>query len=105
MSNAKTVWDTSNVRRLLLQNDKAVERAIVAIYEKQTEDEQRAGETKHHNNVGFNGSDARRGSYYARWIMSGRSLTGAHLERARKMCLKYAGQLVKIIAEKKGTPT
>ena len=32
----------------------------------------------------------------ANWVMSGRKLTGDHLAKARKICLKHSGQLTKI---------
>lgn len=87
------------IKWLLTMNDRAVERAIVAIYRRQTADEQSAGDTKHSNGIGFNGADARLGSYYARWILSGRSLTGNHLVKARTMSHKYVRQLVQIATE------
>ena len=73
-----------------------MERAIIAIFNHQTHDEQRCSETKEHNNVGFTGCDARKMSYYAGWIKSGRHLSGRHLEVAFKRIGKYAGQLQKI---------
>lgn len=94
MSMAKN--DPDYIRWLLTMNDKAVERAIVAIYRRQTADEQSAGDTKHSNGVGFSGADASLGSYYARWILSGRSLTGKHLIKARTMSHKYVRQLVEV---------
>lgn len=88
--------DPDYIRWLLTMNDKAVERAIVAIYQRQTADEQSAGDTKHSNGIGFNGADARLGSYYARWVLSGRNLTGHHLVKARTMSHKYVRQLTEI---------
>lgn len=73
-----------------------LERGILAIYKKQTLDEQRIGDVKYHNKVGFSGAHARSGSYYATWILSGKHLSGIHLEKARGMMQHYAGQLVKI---------
>lgn len=88
------------IKWLLTMNDRAVERAIVAIYNRQTADEQTVGDTKHSNGVGFNGADARLGTYYAKWILSGRNLTGNHLVKARLMSHKYVRQLVEIATEK-----
>lgn len=85
---------------LLFRNDRAVERAIVAIYKRQTEDEKFAGETKHSNGVGFSGSDAKLGTYWANWILSGKTLSGNHLLKARRMSLKYIRQLSEIVTEK-----
>lgn len=87
------------INNLLLNNDRAVERAIVAIYNRQTIDEQRCEDTKHSNGIGFSGADARLGSYYAKWILSGKRLTGNHLQKARYMSSKYIRQLVEIATE------
>lgn len=73
-----------------------LERAVVAIYKKQTDQEKAVGVTQEDNGVGFNGADSAKMSYYARWIISGRLLTGEFRQDARKRIRKYAGQLVRI---------
>lgn len=88
------------IKWLVNTNDRAVERAILAIYSRQTEDERSDASTKHSNGVGFSGTDAGLGSYYASWINSGKRLTGKHLVKARLMALKYTRQLVEIATEK-----
>lgn len=88
------IINTESIKALLLSNDRAVERAIIVIFNRQTSDEQEAGHTSHHNGKGFNAFDAESGTYYARWIQRGNSLTGRHLVRARKMSLRYVRQLV-----------
>jgi hypothetical protein len=77
-------------------DQKWLERAILAIFKKQTSDEQTAEQSKYQNLRGFNGPDAKRMTYYACWIKSGRHLSGYHLELARKRMKKYCGQLEKI---------
>ena len=47
------VWTKEEIRDNLIKNDNWVYRGVVAIYDKQTFDEQAVGETKHHNGVGF----------------------------------------------------
>ena len=89
-------WTPDAVRTLLDRNPRAVERAVLAIYRRQTLDERETEETRHHNEVGFSAFHAGRGSYYARWILTGRRLTGGHLEKARRMMKHYAGQLAGI---------
>jgi hypothetical protein len=81
-------------RELLATNNRAVERAIVAIWKRQTASEQQSEATLVHNGIGFASCDARMGTYYANWVRQGRSLSGRHLERARKMACKYVGQLI-----------
>lgn len=92
--------DPDYIRWLLTTNDKAVERAMVALYEMQTATEQNAQATSESNGKGFNYYDARSGSYYAKWVKSGRSLTGHHLVKARVMSMKYAKQLAKLAEAK-----
>lgn len=82
------------IANLLRTNDRAVDRAMVVLHERQTRDEQASSVTKHTNNRGFSAAHARLGSYYARWVMKGRRLTGRHLERAREIALHYTGQLL-----------
>lgn len=89
-------WTREEIDAMLRTNSRAVERAMVRLYELQTADEQQAETTKVHNNAGFSSYAARRGSYYARWVMSGRQLTGEHLEAATKIALRHSRQLVEI---------
>jgi len=84
------------VLELLLNSNKAVESAIVALYNKQTLDEKHSEETRHSNGIGFSGAHARLGSYYARWILAGNHLNSKHMEKARNIVLKYSKQLAKI---------
>lgn len=84
---------------LLVSNNRAVERAMIAIYNRQTEDEQIAQDTRHSNGKGFAAPDARLGSYYAKWVLSGRQLTGRHLDKARQMSFKYIRQLAEVATE------
>lgn len=80
----------------ILTDQRWLERAIMAIFERQTHDEQREENSKYHNLRGFNGPDAKRMTYYACWIKSGRHLSGKHLDVARKRVQKYCGQLERI---------
>jgi hypothetical protein len=89
-------WTPETIKSLLDRSDKAVERAVLAIYERQTSDEQVTGETRHHNRRGFASCHAHLGTYYAKWILSGHRLTGGHLERARRMCHCYSKQLLQV---------
>ncbi len=89
-------WTPETIKALLDRSQEAVERAVVAIYRRQTEDEQAAYETKHHNRVGFAACHAALGTYYAKWILSGKHLSGSHVKRARRMVRHYAGQLHQI---------
>jgi len=86
-------WTRTEIEAMINDNDRAVERAMVAIWERQTADEQETQGTRHHNGRGFAAWSARSGTYYAEWVRSGRRLTGKHLVKARKIALHHAGQL------------
>lgn len=88
------------VRHAIQYNDFAVERAVVLLYERQTEDEKHGKTTLHSNGRGFSGAHASIGTYWAKWIKDGRRLTGSHLARARVMVSHYVGQLTEEAALK-----
>lgn len=90
------IWDRDMINDLLVRNDAAVERAMIRLYELQTQDEKSTDSTRVHNGQGFGSFYARRGSYYARWVQSGKRLSGHHLDAARKIALKHSRQLVDI---------
>lgn len=92
------------IKWLLTMNDEAVGRAMVAIYNRQTWDEQQSSDTRHTNGIGFSGADARTGTYYAKWVLSGRKLTGNHLMKARMMSFKYVRQLCEIATARMAKP-
>jgi len=95
-----TEWNKEKLINLLTVNDKAVELAIVIIYNRQTLEEQSLEKTKHHNGIGFTGWHASLGTYYAKWILRGKSLSGQQLAKARKIALSYTSQLLDEIKSK-----
>jgi hypothetical protein len=92
----KKIWTREDIVAMLNTNDRAVERGVVAIWQRQTADEQSTDTTRHSNGIGFSGWSAHSGSYYAKWVESGRRLTGKHLDKARKIALHHVGQLTRI---------
>jgi len=90
-------WNKDKVIALLESNQNAVEKAMVVLYDRQTRDEQLSSNTKHTNGRGFSGAHCIRGSYYARWVISGRKLSGNHLNKARAIALRYTSQLLEQI--------
>ena len=96
------IWTPEEIRENLQNHDVWVTKAVVAIYNYQTADEQASEETKHHNNVGFNGADGRILSSFAKQIQNFRPgkyrspLSPKQMKIARKKILKYSGQLAKI---------
>jgi hypothetical protein len=89
-------WNEKEIGALLDRSDRAVERAILAIYNLQTADEKNWQGTAHLNGVGFNAYDAKFGSSLAEWLNAGRSFTRGQLKSAKKMAKKYRRQLVLI---------
>ena len=114
------IWTREEIDQLLIENDIAVMRAIVRLFELQTVDESRTGQTKHENSVGFTAADAKAGTRMARWLLGmndrnevryppkdlrhplcqrvlGRYAQGKTvMHRARKIALKHSRQLVDI---------
>ena len=92
MTHLKT-WTEQQIVALLDRSDLAVERAVVAIFNRQTSDEKSTSATRYLNGVGFRSNHASKGSHYARWVNSGKRLTGKHLELARHIAKQYRRQL------------
>lgn len=90
------MFKKEDIRAMLETSDKAVVRAVLAIYEYQTASEQNAMTTNEDNGVGFNGTDAGIMSSFAQGIKKYGSLTEKQMVIARKKIIKYAGQLAKI---------
>jgi hypothetical protein len=85
------------VRQKLSTNQKWVERAIIKLYEFQTAEEKQAGYTAELNGKGFNSCDAKTFTYYAEWLMSGKNLSGKHLDKAFQAIPKYSKQILECI--------
>ncbi len=92
---------TATIVALLKRSDKAVEQAILRIYDRQTKEEKQIEATTHHNGIGFQACDARRGTYWARLILGGRHLFADRMPKARAMTIKYRTQLTVLAFEKK----
>jgi hypothetical protein len=103
-NNANVGWTREMVLALLAENPRAVERGLVAIYNRQTADEQVEGVARAQNGRGFNGRDAAFGGVLARDVLAGKTLRGRALEIARRMCRTYVGQLVQEAAGKPVPP-
>ena len=65
----------TDIVRLLESNDKAVIRALVVLYNRQTADEKVEGDAKHRNNRGFRPAHARMGSSMAEFFLKNGYLT------------------------------
>ena len=87
------------IKEKLITDQRWLMRGIIAIYEKQTWDEQQSEMTKEDNGVGFNGIDAYILSSFAKQIKAGRTLSIKQLAIAQKKMPKYARQLLTIAKE------
>lgn len=100
-------WDREKINALLLSNPRAIERALLVLLDRQTFDEQQAGDTKYHNGVGFTGVDAEFMTSLAQRVRAGRGLTPKQLAcmqktNAKGLCklAKYHKQLIEEIEKK-----
>lgn len=94
------MWTKEKIVEMLDSNDKAVTRAVITIYRRQTLDEQASQTTRVSNNIGFNHSDAPYLSYCAKYAMDRKTcLSGKHLEKSRAKVKKYWKQLLDIANE------
>lgn len=99
MNNERTPRQVAE--RLKVGSPASIGRAMVALFDRQTRDEKDASDTRHNNQRGFSCAHVSKGSYYARWVLSGRELSGWHLENARKIALRYTRQLAEVANAKK----
>lgn len=104
-----TGWTKEKINELLLSNPKACERALVVLYNRQTNDEKNAEATIERNGVGFGAYDAEFMSSLARRVLGGRGLTPNMLRVLRKqnksgICklAHYHRQLIDEIERKAG---
>lgn len=79
---------------------RAVQKAIVVLYARQTADEQATEQTRHLNARGFTAADAKRCSFVATFLAKGGNLKDETVARYARRVSKYAGQLADIAAEK-----
>lgn len=92
----KRIWTEEEIRNYIQVNDKVLYGALRKLYNEQTSDEQAAGETKHHNGVGFNGADSKIMSSFAEFLKRTGFLTTKQKAIARKKMVKYTKQLTKL---------
>lgn len=91
------------IRKSLNESARAVEAALMILWERQTHDEKSREDTHETNSLGLAVPHASNVAYYAKWIQAGNHLSGKHLERARKIAHRYAAtQLFELSAFKKG---
>ena len=74
-------------------------RALVGIFNRQTEDEKKVNETRVHNNIGFTGADGRQGAITAKYYLKHRNLLDWQVEMWIKRNSKGYSRLTKYHAQ------
>lgn len=95
-------WNKDSVQNLLRTNEYAMKRAIVKIYERQTQDEKIQQATTQSNGIGFTGVDAKFLSSLAVQVISRGTLSPKQTAIARNKMPKYWKQILELIKEKEG---
>lgn len=88
------------VRFWILNNDEAVKRAAIIIYDQQTDDEKHTGASLYENDIGFNRFDSKELSEFAVRCKLG-NVKPKQIISARYKLLKYSGQIAEITNKKK----
>lgn len=96
------IWETFTNRRqweeylktLVKTNDRALFKAIVLIYDMQTQEEKASGESVEENKVGFSKVDAKEMGIIASKIKNGKPLTTGEIAKSRNKMQKYWKQLM-----------
>lgn len=107
----QVTYTQDTIKALLETSNKAVEKALLTLYDRQTEDEQVSQATSHVNGRGFSAFDVEILSSFACWIQRkqgqkvelGKCLTEKQMILARKKVVRYAKQLAEV-ANAKATP-
>lgn len=111
----KAYWNQATVKALLLANDRAVEDALLVVYNNQTPHEQVAESTTVENGKGFSGTNAQFGTSLAKQILErrvagaeGNALSQKQIVYGRKIALLHWGQFAEALNDERkeqGLPT
>lgn len=93
-------WDQASLQDLLRTNDKAICRALLQIYKRQTTFEQANRCASKSNGVGFSAADAPLLSILARRVHNRVPLSPGEIQEARRRLMKYTRQLLEIIVDR-----
>jgi len=89
-------WTRDEINELVMTKVTGTNRAILALYARQTSYEQDCQATREANGKGFNMMDAKFGTSLAESLNKGYTLSPKQLEAARKMLRKYVSQITNI---------
>ena len=93
------MWNKDKMLARLSTDDAFMLRGLIALYQRQTADEQNSASTMHSNRQGFSAYTARQGTAIAKKAIANRYIGWTEMEIARNICRKHAGQLVTIANE------
>jgi len=88
-----TRWTPALIKERISTSDLAVKKALLRIYDWQTEDEKFIQETRESNGVGFNGVDSEILSSFAEQLKTKGWLSPKQIALARKKLTKYSRQI------------
>ena len=97
-----TTFTKEYIQEKLSTDIRWIERGVIVLFGRQTDDEQRSSSTVYQNGMGFTGSDSRYLTYISNYLLSGRHLSGRHLEKVSKKLPKYWRQIQEEINLKQG---
>jgi len=90
------IHTVESIREKVKTDPKWAIKALLTIYEKQTEDERVNEQTVHNNGVGFNGIDSQIMTSFAKQLLRNKNMSERQMEIIFKVMPKYAGQLYRI---------
>jgi len=96
---AEKQFTKKDILALVRDNPSAVQRGILALYERQGEDERAYGSANKRNSAGFSQGTAPEGTRLAKALLAGRRLTDHQLRAAQDIVEFHAGQLARIANE------
>jgi hypothetical protein len=88
------IWTKDEIKENIMADDTWMTRAVLAIYDRQTKDEQIVEVTRVFNKVGFNKPDSPFLSSIAKLLLRRFTLTPKQKYKTRKKIVKYSNQLV-----------
>ena len=94
------MWTKEQMLDLIKNNNQAVLRAIIVLYDRQTPEEKAKGEAIEDNFIGFSGYDSKYLGDLAKQLLKEKRIKRDDFWRARYRLRKYAGQLAEIANEK-----
>ena len=96
------MYTKETIQQNLQSNPMWIERALVVLFNRQTNDEQKTQDTREWNGMGFNKPDSRYLSYCSKWVIGGRHLNEKHLLKCGSKLPKYWKQILEEIKMRGG---